>query len=286
MDFATPTPEPVLSHALSSDTSRLLGLTAVRRAAGTVPSGAVEIDLRRRWWSGEAGRFDPDAVDVPIAAVWLAPLPPDRGPERTQWAALTERVANDWRPSKVIVELPRGDIDHRVGKMVGDLFTFFGDIGSDRARLAIGIPTPHLHGGRTNLVQLRSLRRFTEEWEVDVAVDVGGQLDQQWEAEAGIARLGHRLALIRIPGDALLPVPVGRPRVAMRALHAALDPQWPLCVSVVPRVPLWGRTAPAVVARAYAESAARLEERVRQRRVDLPLDAREPRRGQRLLPPA
>lgn len=286
MDFATPAPEPILSHALSTDTTRLLGLTAIRRAAGTVPCGAVELDLRHRWWAGEAGRFDPDAVDVPIAAVWLPPLPSEPGPERTRWAVLTERVANEWRPAKVVVELPRGDIDHRVGRMVGDLFTFFGDIGSDRSRLAVGIPTADLHGGRTNLVQLRALRRFTEEWEVDVAVDVSGQLDQQWEAEAGIARLGHRLTLIRVPGDALLPVPVGRPRVAMRALHAALDPQWPLCVSVVPRVPLWSRTAPAVVARAYAEAAARLEERVRQRRVELPLDMREQRHGQRLHPPA
>ncbi len=83
-------------------------------------------------------------------------------------------------------------------------------------------------------MQLGGIRRFAEEWDLTVAIDLSGQFDPTWEAEAAVARLGERLAILRINASAPSRAAVGRDRVACRALHAAMDRDHFLEVAVAP----------------------------------------------------
>jgi hypothetical protein len=98
--------------------------------------------------------------------------------------------------------------------------------------VALGLSSSALRGGRPHLVQLGGIRRFAEEWDISVAVDLSGQFDPTWEAEAAISRLGDRLSILRITAAAPSRTAVGRDRVACRALHAAIDRDQELDIAV------------------------------------------------------
>jgi len=100
--------------------------------------------------------------------------------------------------------------------------------------VVLGLPSAALKGGRPHLVQLGSIRRFAEEWNLSVAFDLSGQFDPTWEAEAAVLRLGERLTILRINASAPSRAAVGRDRVACRALHAAMDRDYFLEVAVAP----------------------------------------------------
>jgi hypothetical protein len=105
---------------------------------------------------------------------------------------------------------------------------------SQSFQVVLGLPSTALKGGRPHLVQLGGIRRFAEEWDLSVAVDLSGPFDPTWEAEAAVARLGERLAILRINASAPSRGAVGRDRVACRALHAAMDRDHVLDVAVAP----------------------------------------------------
>ena len=100
--------------------------------------------------------------------------------------------------------------------------------------VVLGLPPAGLKGGRPHLVQLGGIRRFAEEWDLSVALDLAGPFDPTWEAEAAVARLGQRLRLVRISASAASRTAVGRDRVACRALHAAIDGDHGLDVAIAP----------------------------------------------------
>jgi hypothetical protein len=100
--------------------------------------------------------------------------------------------------------------------------------------VVLGLSSSALKGGRPHLVQLGGIRRFAEEWDLSVAIDLSGQFDPTWEAEAAVSRLGERLTKLRINGSAPSRAAVGRDRVACRALHAAMDQDHFLEVAVAP----------------------------------------------------
>ena len=100
--------------------------------------------------------------------------------------------------------------------------------------IVIGLPSTVLKGGRPHLVQLGGIRRFAEEWDLSVAIDLSGQFDPTWEAEAAVSRLGERLSILRINASSPSRAAVGRDRVACRALHAAMDRDQFLEIAVAP----------------------------------------------------
>jgi hypothetical protein len=100
--------------------------------------------------------------------------------------------------------------------------------------IALGLPSPVLKGGRPHLVQLGGIRRFAEEWDLSVGLELSGQFDPTWEAEAAIARLGDRLSILRITAAAPSRAAVGRDRVACRAVHAAIDRDHALDIALSP----------------------------------------------------
>jgi hypothetical protein len=129
----------------------------------------------------------------------------------------------------VVATLPAGTTLHELPALIA----FSGGIHRSLP-VVLGLPSTALRGGRPHLVQLGGIRRFAEEWDLSVAIDLSGQFDPTWEAEAAVSRLGERLTMLRINASAPSRAAVGRDRVACRALHAAMDRDHFLQVAVAP----------------------------------------------------
>lgn len=134
-------------------------------------------------------------------------------------------------------------------------------LAGQQRRLLLAIRAPQLLGGRRHLADLTALRHLAEEWDLGIALDLVGNLDPTWEAEAAIVRLGNQLRLLRISTEATDRLAVGRSRVVARALGAALDLSVPPEIALLPTVPL----IRAASARARAESTARAVAAIRAR---------------------
>ena len=133
---------------------------------------------------------------------------------------------------------------------------------SPAERFAVALPSSSLKGGRPHLVQLGAIRRFAEEWELDIAIDLTGRFDPTWEAEAAVARLGDRLRAIRLAASAPSRTAVGRDRVACRALHAALDRERQLDIAIASVGPVPFPTTPRAAAAAAGHAVEYIAERV------------------------
>jgi hypothetical protein len=168
-----------------------------------------------------------DDTYIPISSVWL----PVNELRSQRSRSLLERISElqpDAAPS-VVVTLPVGTTLHELTRYL-ELAAWL----SETWQVVLGLPSTGLKGGRPHLVQLGGIRRFAEEWDLSVAVDLAGPFDPTWEAEAAIARLGERLRLLRISASAPSRAAVGRDRVACRALHTAIDGDYGLDVAIAP----------------------------------------------------
>ena len=168
-----------------------------------------------------------DAPDVPVRSLWLP-----AGELQSSAAAASSKTlqtASRMHDCCVVATLPAGTTLH---ELTGHLALAAGAYQS--LPVVLGLPSTALKGGRPHLVQLGGIRRFAEEWDLTVAIDLSGQFDPTWEAEAAVARLGERLAILRINASAPSRAAVGRDRVACRALHAAMDRDHFLEVAVAP----------------------------------------------------
>jgi len=66
-------------------------------------------------------------------------------------------------------------------------------------RLAIGVKGSTVYRGHDQLAQLQTLRHTAEEWDLDIALDLAGNVPHYLEAEAAVLRLLPRMTLVRIP---------------------------------------------------------------------------------------
>ena len=90
-------------------------------------------------------------------------------------------------------------------------------------RFALGIRGSRIHRGHDQLVQLTALRHMAEEWDLDLALDLSGDVPHYLEAEAAVLRLLPRLTMVRIPtwvsrtGELSTDDPISRRVVAILA---------------------------------------------------------------------
>lgn len=280
-------PLPAATFALSSRTSPFLSLGAVHRVAAAVPGGSVEIDLAGRFMPRDIERFDRGGDGAaPVAAVWLPRPPLDSSADRSAWIRLANRCAGTWGARLLIVEMPKGDIGRHAATLLPALGNHLPGAIAAPVRIAVGLRATHLEGGRPHLVQLRALRRFAEEWDLALALDLSGPLDQRWEAEAAMARLADHIALVRVSSDALERSPIGKARVAMRALFAGIDLQPGVAIAVVARVPLWKLASTSAVGASYGGAVSQFQERLRRQREQGGAEHRTERpRNERSIPP-
>jgi hypothetical protein len=168
-----------------------------------------------------------DTAKVPVRNLWV-PAGELQSPANRRFLEIFANRQSDARLF-VVATLPSGATLH-------ELTTYLALAGAeDRSfPVVLGLPSSALKGGRPHLVQLGGIRRFAEEWDLSVAIDLSGPFDPTWEAEAAVARLGDRLTILRINASAPSRAAVGRDRVACRALHAAMDRDHTLEVAIAP----------------------------------------------------
>jgi hypothetical protein len=200
----------------------------VRRVAAQAGIGSLDVDASSAlagWLAARMGGADDSYV--PVSSLWLPASELRSQRSRSLVETITD-LQPDAAPS-VVVTLPAGATLHELTRYV-ELAGWL----TQTWNVVLGLPSSALKGGRPHLVQLGGIRRFAEEWDLAVAVDLAGQFDPTWEAEAAVARLGERLRLLRISASAPSRAAVGRDRVACRALHAAIDGNYVLDVAVAP----------------------------------------------------
>jgi len=206
----------------------ILPARMVHRVGTLAGADGLDVDATTapgRWLAARLAASD--AADMAVRTLWVP-----AGEYRSAASRrLIENIADrqpDTRLS-VVVALPAATTFHELTTHLALSGSPFHSI-----PLVLGLPSAALKGGRPHLVQLGGIRRFAEEWDLSVAVDLSGQFDPTWEAEAAILRLGERLTILRINASAPSRAAVGRDRVACRALHAAMDRDHVLEVAVAP----------------------------------------------------
>lgn len=180
------------------------------------------------WLAARSGSLDQPYVLV--RSIWVPLYGAESSRSRALIETLIERQPS--QPPLVIAVTP-------CSLAIRDLARILQPISatSQPWRVGIGLPSSSLRGGRPHLVQLGALRRFAEEWDFALAVDLSGRFDPTWEAEAAIARLSDRLKVLRLRASAPARSAVGQDRVACRALHAAVDRGRSIDIAIVPTRP-------------------------------------------------
>ena len=199
-----------------------------QQVAAQAGIGCLDVDASSALGAWLATRLRAaDDTYVPVSTIWLSAS--ELQSQRSR--RLVERFADTQpdAPLRVVAILPTGATLHDLIRHL-ELAAWL----TQTWEVVLGIPSTSLKGGRPHLVQLGGIRRFAEEWDLSVALDLSGQFDPTWEAEAAVARLGERLSLLRISASAPSRSAVGRDRVACRALHAAIDGDHVLEVAVAP----------------------------------------------------
>jgi hypothetical protein len=209
---------PSSSLAVSLSTRRvMLSARMTHRLASVAGADGLDVDATSALGGWLAARLAAsDAAYVPVRTLWLPAGELQSSPSRRLIESMADRQSN--ARLCVVAALPAGTTLH---ELTGHLALAAGTYQS--LPVVLGLPSAALKGGRPHLVQLGGIRRFAEEWDLTVAIDLSGQFDPTWEAEAAVARLGERLGILRINASAASRAAVGRDRVACRALHAAMD---------------------------------------------------------------
>lgn len=244
-------PIPLVAIAYSTRGS-LMPAWLCQHVAADAGLGVLDVDatsVGAAWLAKRGGR---SAAYVPAATIWT----PAEQLGSPQFAALQNALIARQSGSLPTTVFVASSLQHRdLSRQLQPVLL------GQMASPLIGLTTSRLRGGRPHLVQLGALRRFAEEWDLGLALDLTGRLDPTWEAEAAVTRLGPRLRLIRVRDSAPSRTAVGLDRVACRAIHAALDREHPLTVALAS-----SRTTPLpMTPRAAAAAARRASEYVQER---------------------
>jgi len=256
-DGAMHTPPNPIAASLSTRYILPFGASFTAQTAASCRCAALDIDLARPLFAGRAAANRLDPAGVAPAVLWLSAKralgdeAPPIAPIIGRWLGVA--------PAVLVVDLPQR-LDENLAAMVSAyrLAEQLGRHGLE-CQIAVGLRGDHLAGGRRHLANLTLLRRHAEEWGVLVALDLTGSFDPYWEAEAGVLRLGERLAVVRVNADAALPSAADTDRVARRAIRAAIEQRPDVRVSIEPSVPWWQRRNASAVATSWAVAANRIQ---------------------------
>lgn len=226
-----------------------------QHVAATAGIGGIDIDATSAigaWLAGRTG--SPGPAYVPALSLWV-PITAMQSP-RTRRLITAVQNEQSGRPPLLIAALPASATPRTLARDVEAV-----RVACEGGPLALGLPSAALRGGRPHLVQLGGLRRFAEEWDVSVAIDLSGKFDPTWEAEAAVARLGDRLGLLRIRASASSRSAIGQDRVACRALHAAIDRGHGVQIAVCPTQSVPFLTTPRAAAQGARRAADYIADR-------------------------
>lgn len=234
---STPRPSFRRPTILVGSDATLLGRPTVGAddAAGAGLYG-VDLDLRRSWRA--PGDLDIERLDrIRVRSVWLptrySGIAVDARSERLR--SFLARAATR-HGLRTIVITPRATSENvPLSVLAREAATAFG------IRLALEVRAEALLDERApHLTRVANIRRFAEEWDLDIALDLGSGDLAGWEAEAALMRLFPRLTLVRIgpmhgSGGQHAVTPTAS--VSMRTVKMLADQAFGGLISVLPAPP-------------------------------------------------
>ncbi|HYI24918.1 MAG TPA: hypothetical protein VD767_05865, partial [Thermomicrobiales bacterium] len=159
---------------------------------------AIDVDLRGTWLPATLPESaNADVVRIRSAWVpgriegWLA----DR--RRARLSAFLNQAASSMGLRTIVVTRSS---DRRNGNL--HIAALRNDLSADArssVRFALGVQGARVSSGHDQLAELTALRHMAEEWDLDLALDLSGDVPHYLEAEAAVLRLLPRLTLVRIP---------------------------------------------------------------------------------------
>jgi hypothetical protein len=234
---STPRPSFRRPTILVGSDATLLGRPAIDASdAASAGLFGVDLDLRRAW--RPPGEADIARLDgIRIRSVWL--------PTRYGGVAIEQRsarlrtfleLAAKRHGLRTIVVSPRATAENApLNAMAHEHAAACG------IRIALEVRADALLDERgPHLTRVANIRRFAEEWELGIALDLGGGDLAGWETEAALMRLFPRLALVRIgpmhgPGGQHTVTPGAS--VAIRTVKMLADQAFGGLISVLPAAP-------------------------------------------------
>ncbi|MGH2533662.1 MAG: hypothetical protein ACRDJW_15320 [Thermomicrobiales bacterium] len=248
-----------LSFAISTQASAWQALDWWREAGRVAGISALDLELSnvlRRYRLGiDSWR---DALLRPkVASVWIRAH--QIGARRNEKAEDAVDLSVICPPNRIVcvahdaVANPAGSLDVAVASAARLRATL-----NPSTRVALAISPINPDGGREHLVRLQALRHQAAEWDVDLALDLTGKLDETWEAEAAMLRIAKRLAIIRLayppptaPGSAQW-------KLVRRILSAGFDVEFSGVVALSPSLRPWRLAGAGDVALQLRQSVAEL----------------------------
>lgn len=218
-----------------------------RGRASAIPrvGGVDAIQLELGGWSGfipGRGSTPPrDDYGSSVSALWLprSQVGPFHGARQGRMAARALTMVAGLGVPIVVVDRPLTFESARRLNRQSATTTFFSIIRSgvpSTSRIAVAVRPRHLVGGREHLDEMLRLRRFAEEWDLDIALDVSAPCDWSWEAEAAVWRLMPRLRIVRLGSLHGPSRHRTEPRLAARVLACLADLDFAGRVAITPLV--------------------------------------------------
>ena len=201
---------------------------------------ALDVDLRSSWMPPATIPVAPGTDVIRIRSVWV----PDRidgwldAKRMGRMMSFLTAAAGSMSLRTII--LPRSAESGAGSTMGANLRKQLDPAIQNSVRFAIGIRGSRIHRGHDQLVQLTALRHMAEEWDLDLALDLAGDVPHYLEAEAAVLRLLPRLTMVRIPtwvsrtGELSTDDPISRRVVAILA-----DQGYAGAISIIPSPPLF-----------------------------------------------
>ena len=228
----------------------LAGITANRRGslgqsieqAETRQFFAADVDLRSSWFAPSVATtsLQIQSSVVRLRTIWV--------PGSITGPFATQRADGYWRFLEYAavqlglrtVVIPRSSEVIRGSFLGADVRMRMKAASRGTVRLAIGVRGSAIYRGHDQLAQLQTLRHTAEEWDLDIALDLAGDVPHYLEAEAAVLRLLPRLTLVRIPswvsasGELNASDPISR-----RVVSILADQGYTGLISIIPsRAPL------------------------------------------------
>lgn len=252
------------SITLSTSGSSIITMSALPAIVALSSLDGLDLDLSAGSMRLRPGAFAARAAEarVPIRSVWVSL--PDFLERRRGWfnrydelgwplvtTGSVETVvvhASSRRRESTLIPVPANIANLRRAV-------------SARTRIAVAIRSSELEGTRDHLAALARLRRYAEEWDLQLAVDLTGRVDPRWEVEAALIRLLPRLSLVRLRLPSSPQSWEGHDRVTSRAVATLTDVRFLGSIAIVPAVGMWQRWWSPAICEAAQASAQALRER-------------------------
>jgi len=246
---------------LGSTTGPLGSMHAALHTAALGSFHALDLDLRSTLLAPSWEHIAPfaDEETIRIRSVWLPTAVTGLAREQRsrRLNAFLQHGVNGYGLRQVIVPrlLPNDDSGVSIPGLVRHLTKQSNGV----IRLAIGVQAESLIQEPDHLDRITAIRRSVEEWDLDIALDLTGDISARWESEAAVAKMLPRLTLVRLESwvrrDGTVDTSL-RGQLAARTIAMLCDQGYTGIISVNPRATSWLGHASHAATAAWAELLA------------------------------